>query len=146
MQRYAFTLIEILATLLVFSFGLLSVIGMVQYASRVSAESQSNTTALVTASSVVLEPEPLGLVADIGDANGDDWWAEGPIEAPPDAEYQFKVYGWLNGYYLIRTESSTLADIIDEQTRWATITVEVFSGSDPVTAIQRQLLRRTKAP
>lgn len=146
MHRNAFTLIEILATLLLLSFGLMSALGMISYATRVSGQVQNKTTAMLTARGVMLEPEPVGLVADVDDANGDGWFADGGLTAPSDKSYQFKVWGFVNGYYLMRDERSTEADIIDAQTRYATITVQVYSGDQELTTIQRRLLRRTEAP
>ena len=146
MSRAAFTLIEILATLLLLAFGLMSAVGMVQYASRVSADAQSQATAMATARTVTLNPEPVDLVADVDDANGDSWQADGPIAATPTGDYTFSVRGWLNGYYVVREERSVEADIISDGLRWATITVQVFAGAEEFVTTQRRLLRRTVAP
>lgn len=146
MTRRGFTLIEILATVLLLVFGLASVIGMVQYATRVSADAQSRSTAMVTARTVMLDPEPAGLIADTGDANGDDWWAEGTPAAASSGNYAFTVRGWVNGYYLQRDERSIAADIIDPTQRWATIDVTVYVGGMEYTTLRRRLIRRTVAP
>ena len=148
MRNRGFTLIEILATLLLLAFGLVAVVGMVQYASRLSAESQTGSTALATARTVLLNPQPARLVADPGDSNGDDWWANGPVSAPPTGDYSFVVHGWLNGYYLRREERSRggawpTGDEIDARNRWATITVTLYAGGKEAATLQRRLLRRT---
>ena len=143
MSRAAFTLIAILATLLLLAFGLISAVGMVQYASRVSGDAQSRSTAMVTARTVTLHPEPLDLVADADDANGDGWWADEPIAVTADGGYAFTVRGWLNGYYVIREERSVEHDIVDDRIRWATITVRVFAGAEEFVTTQRRVLRRT---
>ena len=145
--RSAFTLLEIMATLLLLAFGLVSVIGMVQYATRLSATAQGQSTALITGQTVMLDPQPMGLVADVGDANGDSWWADGNITAPQTGSYSFKVWGFINGYFVERLEESDAADSVGEgDHRWAWITVRIFSGDKPVTSIRRRLLRRTVQP
>lgn len=143
-----FTLIEVLATLLLLSFGVASVIGMVHYAIRISADSQSRATAMATAETVLLDPTPLGLSADPGDGDGDGWRADGTISASATGDYDFVVDGWINGYYLHREERSTAADVVDDSQRWATITVQVYAGAEDryLTTLRRRLLRRTAAP
>ena len=148
MSRRGFTLIEILATLLLLAFGVASVIGMVHHATRISADSQGRATAMASAESVLLDPTPLGVSADLGDADGDGWRADGSIAAPVAGDYDFVVEGWLNGYYLHREERSGVDDVVDPAHRWATITVQVYAGDSDryLTTLRRRLLRRTVAP
>ena len=137
MHRSAFTLLEIVATLLLLAFGLVAVIGLVQYANRLSAESQTRATALATAQTVLLDPEPSGLVADDGsDSNGDGWYLDGAFSSWP-----FTVRGYINGYYVDRTEDA--GAVADSEHRWVWVTVRVFSGGEEVTQLKRRMLRRT---
>ena len=134
--RRGFTLIEIIATMLLMAFGLVSVIGLIQYAARLSAESQTRATAMVTAQTVLVDPQPAELIADIDDANGDDWYLEGSLLSSP-----FTVRGYINGYYADRLEE--WAPSIDGQHRWSWVTVRLFSGGEQVIELKRRMMRRT---
>ena len=148
MTRTAFTLIEIMATLLLMAFGLVSVIGLVEYAGRLSAEAQSQDTAMLTAETALHDYAPLGLIADTGDANGDGW----QVDTDPAAEltkprYTFQARGWLNGYYVLREERSEATDILaGGGLRYAWVTVDVYGGDRLVANLRRRLLRRMESP
>lgn len=146
MRCRGFTLVEILATLLLLAFGVASVIGLVRYANRLSGDAQMRSTAMATAETVLHDPEPLGLTADIGDADDDGWSGPGTPSAPASGSYSFTTSGWINGYYLHREETSTAADIVDPALRWATVTVEVYAGDEDryITTLERRMLRRTR--
>lgn len=147
MTRCAFTLLEIMATMLLLAFGLMSVIGMVQYGTQLGSESQSRATAMLTARTVLIDAEPVELIADPGDANGDGWYLDsGTMNAPSSGPYEFKVRGFANGYYLTRVERSSEDDILDPHNRIATVTVTVFVGADEFTTLRQRLIRRTGAP
>lgn len=60
----AFTLIEILASLLLFALGVMAVVGVVMYGQRWAARAQSDATAWATAWSVLKDPMPLGCVSN----------------------------------------------------------------------------------
>jgi prepilin-type N-terminal cleavage/methylation domain-containing protein len=62
--RAGFTLIEILAALLLFSMGLMAVIGVFLYGLKSAIAAQSDATAWATALSVVKDPMPMSGVAD----------------------------------------------------------------------------------
>lgn len=142
----AFTLLEILATLLLVVMGVSAVIGMMRYATRIGIAAQMRATALACAETVVEDPTPGGRTPDAGDADKDGWYGPGSLQAPPAGDYTFTVYGWFNGYYLLRKESSVAADIIDDTVRWATVTVQIYAGQEGehLTSIRRRLLRRVK--
>ena len=122
--------------MLLMAFGLVSVIGLVSYATRLSAESQGRATALITAQTVMVDPQPIELVADVDDANGDDWYLEGSLLSSP-----FTVRGYINGYYVDRLEEWGPA--LDGQHRWSWVTVRLFSGGEQVIQLKRRMLRRT---
>jgi prepilin-type N-terminal cleavage/methylation domain-containing protein len=147
-QAAGFTLIEVLAALLLLGLGVASVIGMIHYAGRLSTQSQVRATALATAEAGLYDPVPLGLHADLGDGDGDGWLLDGSLDAPASGGYRFTTEGWLNGYYLHREERSAAADVVDPSSRLATITVRVYAGVDDryVTTLRRRLLRRTERP
>jgi prepilin-type N-terminal cleavage/methylation domain-containing protein len=63
-SRSGFTLVEILACLLLFSMGLLAVIGVFMYGLRSASAAQADATAWSTALSVLKDPMPLGAVSD----------------------------------------------------------------------------------
>jgi prepilin-type N-terminal cleavage/methylation domain-containing protein len=84
--RSAFTLIEVLAALIVLSLGLASAIGLVMYGMQLSRVSISRATGLATALTVAVDPQPL--------YRGTDPWitANGVRK------------GWVNGYWVEREE------------------------------------------
>jgi|GEM_PF-4377390 len=150
MNRQAFTLIEALAALLIMAIGGVAVLGMVTYAVRLSSEGQSGLTALRTALTVVDDAEPLGLTADIGDADQDGWGSDRALSGLlSSGDYDgFTVQGVINGYWVRRAESSTAADRISASQRMATVTVDVFWSNDDrfVTAVRRRILRQGAMP
>jgi hypothetical protein len=141
----AFTLLEILATLLLLAMGVTAVIGMMRYATRLSTTAQLRAIACPIAQTVLNDPTPDGLTPDVGDADKDGWYGPGAIAAPAAGNYSFTVNGWLNGYYLVREESSLSADVIDRSVRWATVSVYVYAGREGeyLTSLRRRILRRT---
>lgn len=152
--RRGFTLVEILASMLLLSFGLAAAMGMVGYATNLSAGYQDRATALATAETVLLHHEPMGLTADSGDADGDGWEGNGiPVSGiPSSGGYSFTAWGWFNGYYVEREErsdgelldnDSKYPDIVHANRRYATITVRLYStDGGHLTTIRRRLLRR----
>lgn len=60
MRRLAFTLVEVLAGLLLFAIGITAVIGVVMYGQRSAAAAQGDATAFATAMSVLRDPLPMG--------------------------------------------------------------------------------------
>ena len=147
MNRRAFTLIEIMATLLLIGIGLASLVALMGYAVRLASRAQADATALITARTVADDATPCGLTADTGDTDGDGWSLQsGNLNTPPSGDYAFTVAGWINGYYIVRKESSRTADqdVIHGQARRADVQVEVFLGGngERVAALRAQILRR----
>jgi len=142
----AFTMLAILAVLLLLVLGVAAVIGMMRYATRLSITAQMRSTMLAMAETVVLDPTPNGRTADVGDADHDGWYGSGALAAPNTGAYSFKINGWLTGYYVLRTEESQVDDIIDDTVRWSTVTVRVYAGQEGehLTSVRRRILRRVK--
>jgi prepilin-type N-terminal cleavage/methylation domain-containing protein len=84
--RRGFTLLEVLGSVLVLSLGFSAAIGMLLYGFHLSKLSLARTTALATAMSAAVDPTPLG----------SGWTAAVPGTTK----------GYLNGYYVERTESA----------------------------------------
>lgn len=59
-QRQAFTLIEVLASILVFALGVMAVVSVITQGLRTSMLAQSDSTAWPTALSLLRDPVPLG--------------------------------------------------------------------------------------
>jgi prepilin-type N-terminal cleavage/methylation domain-containing protein len=98
-MRRAFTLIEVLAALLVVTIGMASVIGMVAYAVILANRSQAASTAMATALTVLDDSLPL---------KGLDWLHT----TAPLTGGSGDSRGSLNGYYVVRHETASggLAD------------------------------------
>lgn len=113
MRRRGFTLVEVLAALLVITIGMAAVVGMVAYAVLLANRSQAASTAMATALSVIDDPLPAGrsdwlhVQAPITGGNGDS-------------------RGTLNGYYIVRREavSAGIADGLAS----SRIEVDVYEG------------------
>lgn len=148
-NRSAFTLFEVLATLLLLAVGITSVIGMMRYGTRVSMDAQMRTTALLVAETVTVDARPNNLTADASDADDDGWMlASGTMATPALGAYSFTVQGHLNGFYVRRLETSSVNDILDPSQRWAHITVDVYAGDADryLTTVRQSCLRQTRAP
>jgi len=63
-QRAAFTLIEILASLLLFSLGTLAVVGVIMHGMNNAVAAQADCSAWMTAFTVLKDPKPPGATAD----------------------------------------------------------------------------------
>jgi len=144
MSRRGFTLLEVLASLLLTVMGVAAVIGMMRYATRLGVTAQLRMTAVAAAETVLYDPLPGGRTADVGDADKDGWYGSGTIAVTAAPTYDFTVNGWLDGYYIVRQESSIAADRIDDSSRWSTVSVHVYAGQEDehLTSIRRRVLRR----
>ncbi len=148
MRRHAFTMVEILASLLLIAVGVMSVVGLMQAAMRTSDESISAATGMATAMTLINDPAPGGLTADKDDADKDGWGCDNDLVTnraydAAGAE-DFVVSGYLNGFWAIRTETSdATADAVDARARYATVRVEVYRGQNGVLAahLKRRILR-----
>ena len=107
--RCGFTFVEVLACLLVVGLGLASVVAMVYFGIVNSQKAQAGSTAMITAMSVAVDATPY-LSPDVAAA-----WN---ISATYDMDDQTtnplteSSQGYINGYLVRRTETTTPADII----------------------------------
>lgn len=146
-RQRGFTLFEVLATLLLLAVGVTSIVGMVRFGTRVSTEAQMRATALIVADTVTVDATPGGLTADAGDVDGDGWrLMTGTLSTPASGAYAFDVQGYVDGFYIQRSEASSVQDIVDAASRWAHITVDVYAGGDDLhlTTVRQRVLRRTR--
>lgn len=137
----AFSLIEVLAVLLILVLGLGSVIALVAVGRRQSGTAQMRLSGLHTALTVLNDQAPGGLTADPGDADGDGWSGSGTFSWT--GGYTLESRGQINGFWVRRKEISTPADILSARRRSALATVEVFWGIEGayVTSVQERILR-----
>lgn len=142
--RAGFTLFEVIATILLVSAGFAAVIGMSRLGVRWSGEAIASATGLATARTVLADARPGGRTADLNDVDGDGWGLEsGSLTIPAAGAYSFTTFGFLNGYYVRRVETSTWDDLISGHQRHASVEVDVFWGSDGryVTGIKQRIIR-----
>lgn len=145
MTERGFTLIEVVATLLLVAIGVTAVLGMSRLAVRWSGEAMAAATAMATAQTVAADARPGGRSADAGDADGDRWGlVSGSLAVPATGAYTFTTAGTVNGYYVRRVEASADSDRIDGQARFADVQVDVFWGVEGhyVAGLKRRILRR----
>ncbi len=89
--RRAFTLIEVLASVLVLTVGFSAAIGLILYGIQLSKVSIGRATALATAMSIAVDPTPLQPSAPL--------WT---VAVPGTTK------GYLNSYYIERTEGAAV--------------------------------------
>lgn len=143
--RGGFTLIEVVATLLLVAIGVTAVIGMSRLGVRWSGEAMAMATGMMTAQAVLVDARPGGRTADISDGDGDGWsLVSGTLTIPTDGPYAFTTAGVVNGYYVRRQETSETSDIIDGHGRLANVAVDVFWGREGryVAGLKRRIVRR----
>jgi Tfp pilus assembly protein PilV len=126
-RSHGFTMIEVLASVLILMVGMLAVVGMVAFAIKQASRAQSASTAMATAMTVVDDVNPL-LAAD--------WTSFGST-----------TQGYLNGYYVRRTENSigSSADLATNGLLSIAIQVDVyesFEGALVASLSTRRLARR----
>lgn len=144
-RQRAFTLLEVVATLLLVAIGVTAVLGMSRLAVRWSGEAMASATGTATALAVLVDARPGGRTADASDGDGDKWGlSSGTLAVPASGAYAFTVAGIVNSYYVRRTESSVASDLIDGHSRYATVNVDVFWGIEGryVTGLKRRIIRR----
>jgi prepilin-type N-terminal cleavage/methylation domain-containing protein len=137
---HAFTLLEVLATLLILVLGMLSTVALVRFGVRVAQRSQIQATGLVTAQTVLIDRCPDGRAPGVA-----DWTVSSASGTPgPAAAYSETIQGRVNGYFVRRSEASVAADAVDSRARWVSVEVEVWTGEDGehVTALKARMLRR----
>lgn len=126
MKRSAFTYIEVLAGVLILAVGMFAIIGLVIYGQRLATRAQAQATGLTTAMSIAVDPAPLA-------ASG-DWiataWTRGGYDLTSSGSISCVTSGWVNGLYVVRTESSTAADIVGPGVRSAQVEVLVREANN----------------
>ncbi len=141
-----FTLVEVLAVLLVLTLGIGAVIGVLGMANRYTGKTISRYTGMGTATGLLYDHAPLGCTADVGDADNDGWSQSGtPFSWT--GSYVMTTQGYLNGFWCRRTETSNTSDIIVADRRWAWVEVDVYwgTGGAHVTRLQERIVR-ARAP
>jgi len=125
--RTGFTLIEVMACLLVLSLGLMSACGLILYGLRLVRISHGRTIGMATAMTVMANPTPL---------------ATDPTLTPNGTT----TSGYLNGLWVVRTESApTALDGTGNSLKSVTVTVDVYEATNGecVASFTRRL---TKTP
>lgn len=125
--RTGFTLIEVMACLLVLSLGLLSACGLILYGLRLVRIAHGRTIGMATAMTIMANPTPL---------------ATDPTLTPNGST----TTGYLNGLWVVRTESApTPLDGAGNSLKSVTVTVDVYEASNGecVASFTRRL---TKTP
>lgn len=101
-SRKAFTLLEVVAILLVVTTGLLSAIGLFLYGTRTAGTAQAASTGMATAISVAYDETPWH---DPAFYQASDWTSVVTATGRTDR-------GFINGYWVERTETVTANDVI----------------------------------
>lgn len=124
-SRAAFTLIEVLACVLVLTVGLISATGLVFLGLRLHSRSHCREVGILTAESVINDASPLATDATLS-PNGDT------------------TSGYLNGLWVERKETSEV-DISGGQGTLASVyvTVDVYESQSgrPVVSLARRVIR-----
>jgi len=110
MRRPGFTLIEVLAVVMVLVFGMLSAIAILHYGVHLARDSQASALAMPTAMTVMRDTHPLGVPTSDFDRAGADAWE-----------------GYVNGMWVRRK-------VYDKEVKggqtFATVQVDVFWGKE----------------
>lgn len=125
MRRQGFTLIEVLAALIILSLGMASAIGMVMYGVQVLKLSIGRASGMATAMSVAVDASPLRLADD-------PWTTTGGT-----------TKGYMNGYWVERVETDTRALAGGMQS--AVVHVDVFETARGrcVASYSERIIRQT---
>lgn len=101
-SQAAFTLLEVVAMLLVVTIGLLAVIGLFLHGTRTAALAQAASTAMPTAIAVAYDETPW---QDPAFYEAADWTSTVTSAGRTDS-------GFINGYWVERVESWTTDDLV----------------------------------
>jgi len=136
-----FTLIEVLAILLILALGMSAIIALVAVGRRQAGLAHMRLAGTHTAMTVLNDHAPLGRTADVGDIDGDGWKGAGSFSWT--GAYSLESSGTINGFWVKRTEASAASDILAVKRRSAWVEVEVFWGAEGryVTTVHEQILR-----
>ncbi len=145
--RGGFTFIETLACLLVLVFGLSAVLGLVMWGEHLAGDAQARSTAMLTAVTVAVDPTPLQTPVT------QSAWTYTPYPMDASGTQASTATGFLNGYYIVRTENSADIDVIarDPGTKYvyarsANVRVDVYdsmSGTVQASYSTRLVRQRT---
>lgn len=124
-----FTLIEVLASLLIIAIGMMGVVGMVWYGITQADRSRAANTAMATALSVLDDPTPL---------HGLDWNHTPAALSGGTSE----TTGRLNGYFVRRRETSS--GLAADGLASTAIQVDVYLafGGTPITSLSTRRMKR----
>jgi Tfp pilus assembly protein PilV len=149
-RQAGFTFLEVICILLVISIGLMGAIGLVYRGMVVAEQAQGNCTGMITAMIVANDPQPLL------PANMQSSWSYPAPYSFNDATHNLSmtVNGFINGYYVNRTETTTPSDIIAVDafghvyTRSVCVAVDVYStlGGALVSSYNTRLVRQRGVP
>ena len=130
--RRAFTLIEVMACVLVLGLGLLAATALIFYGLRLARGAQGKSLGMATAMTVLSDPKPL---------------ATDPTLSPSANAKKTSddTSGYLNGLWVVRKETDAVA--LDGATgkRFAvTVTVDVYEadGGAPCASANRRIIKR----
>lgn len=104
-MKHGFTLVEVIAILLVVVLGLFSVTGLFIYGLRLANRAQASSTAMATAMGIAVDDAPLLDPAV-------SVWSRTATYGMDDSSGSALASGYVNGYYVIRREEAPEADII----------------------------------
>lgn len=125
-NRSAFSLVEVMAALLVLTLGMLAAIGLVGYGMSLARIALARSVGMATAISVAADPTPL--------VDATDWTAP--------ATFTGIARGYINGAWVERTESA--GEVLATGLSSRLVTVEVYDGlkGRHVCSYQERILRR----
>jgi Tfp pilus assembly protein PilV len=106
MRQRGFTFVEVLIILLVIVIGLLGVAGLVAYGTSLVTKVNANITGLATAMSVATDAQPYL------DPNLGSEWTYSPYPLSGAGQQTSVASGFINGFYVVRTETSAASDVI----------------------------------
>ena len=126
-RRGGFTFLEVIACLMVAVFGLMGVVALVLWGNRLAADAQGHSTAMLTALTVAADPQPLLPAA------APSSWTYTPYGMDGSGTLTSSATGYLNGFYVVRSETSADGDVIARDpasnlvyARSANVQVDVF--------------------
>jgi hypothetical protein len=146
-MRAGFTFIEVICILLVVSLGLMAAIGLMDDGLLLAARSRGAQLGLPTAVSVALDPTPL-LPARTAHR-----WSYTPSAMDGPGPLSSTAQGVINGFFVVRHETSTDADIISQDQgrvylRSALVAVDVYdaTGAGLVASYSTRIIHQRGLP
>jgi Tfp pilus assembly protein PilV len=147
-RQHGFTLVEVLCLLLVMGMGMTGVVALVNYGMSVAAKARASAIGLATAVSVAKDATPLLDPAIAADWSYTDYGASFDNTS---GTLTSTASGYINGFYVERTETSLPADVIVTPgvvgpvfVRSAHVDVDVFDTyrGDLVASFTTRILRQ----